>query len=225
MMGSPDTEQDRGADEGPQHQVTLAHGFWIGRNELTKAQWKAVMATEPWEDLYWLGDYTRDPNSPAVNIEWSDAQVFINALNLHSGLAFRLPSEAEWEYAYRAGTTTRFPWGDDPDYVLLNDYAWYYSNAWDAQEWYAHPVEQKLCNPWAICDMCGNVREWCQDWYGPYTSAVAIDPHGPTNGSSRVGRGGGWRDQGWACRSAERHAYGYLVDWPMYSQWGFRIAR
>ena len=165
MMGRNPNELhsvDNGLED-PKHKVTFKSGFWMAKTELTKEVWEAVMGTAPWEE--WNSQYTiDDPNVPACFVSWDDAQDFCDALNELVGKAgnpFRLPTEAEWEYACRAGTTTRFYWGDDLDYSMINDYAWNESNAgWDS---YAHIVGQKLPNAWGLYDMSGNVIEWVQD--------------------------------------------------------------
>ncbi len=154
MMGRYSGEQDSDSTEDPQHHVTLSQGFWMGKYELTKAQWTAVMGTEPWSGHDNVLD---DPASPAVYVSWDDAQAFITALNSYTGRTFRLPTEAEWEYACRAGTTTRFYWGDDPSYPMGDDYCWWTYNAWDVGEEYAHGVGQKLPNAFDLYDMSGNV--------------------------------------------------------------------
>lgn len=201
MMGAYANEQDSQLDEVPQHQVTFATGFWMGKYEVTKAQWQAVMNTTPWSGQTHI---ITDGNSPAVYISWDDSKAFIAALNTYTGLTFRLPSESEWEYACRAGTATRFYWGDDASYTLVGNYAWYYGNC--VSEQYAHVVGQKLPNAWGLYDMSGNVWEWCEDWYhSDYTGA-------PTDGSAwvspagsqRVERGGTWGSSGSGVRSAIR---------------------
>lgn len=221
MMGRYSGEQDSFDYEDPQHSVT-APGFWMGKYELTKAQWTAVMGTTPWSGQSYVLD---DPNSPAVYVSWNDAQSFITALNSYTGLTFRLPSEAEWEYACRAGTTSRFYWGDDPSYTVGNDYCWWRYNADNVGECYAHVVGLKLPNFFGLCDMSVNVWEWCEDdWHYGYVGA-------PTNGTSwvdtprgstRVLRGGCWDIIGHFCRSASR--FGYIPS-VTFSGLGFRLAR
>ena len=218
MMGATANEQDSGNSEKPQHQVTLTQGFWMGKYELTKAQWTAVMGTTPWAGQ---AEVLNDPNSPAVYISWDGAQLFITALNSYTGLTFRLPSEAQWEYAARAGTITRFYWGDDSDYTLIDNYAWYSDNC--STERYAHVVGQKLPNAWGLYDMSGNVYEWCQDWWAySYTAGAVTNPTGPDTGSLRVYRGGSWYLYDYYCRSAYR-IYGYPS--PAYQYLGLRLAR
>ena len=219
MMGATADEQDSNADgfEKPQHQVTLTQGFWMGKYELTKAQWTAVMGTTPW-----LGqaNVLNDPDSSATYISWNLAQSFITTLNNYTGLTFRLPSEAQWEYAARAGTTTRFFWGDDSSYTQLLDYAWCLSNC--SVEQYGHLVGQKTPNGLGLYDMNGNQWEFCQDWHGAYTVDAVMDPTGPTTGTRRVIRGGCWRSSNSSCRSASRY---YAIPSYVSSNFGFRLVR
>ena len=186
-MGSPDWEQGRESNEGPQHEVTISQGFYLGKYELTQGQWEAVLGTTPWSGGLYLQS---NANHPAVIISWDGVQEFIQALNAAAGDSlYRLPTEAEWEYACRAGTTTGWSLGDDEN--QLKDYAWYRGNAWNVVgEKYAHEVGTKLPNPFGLYDMHGNVWEWCQDWYGSYSSGAQVDPMGPSTGSDRVKRGG-----------------------------------
>jgi formylglycine-generating enzyme required for sulfatase activity len=203
VMGSPDTEQDGSTAEGPQHAVIVG-GFWMAKFELTKRQWTAVMGTTPWVGHANVLD---DPQSPAVYVSWNNAQALIAALNGLTGKTFQLPSEAQWEYACRAGTDTRFYWGDDPGYTEINDYAWWKGNVVSAGEPYAHEVGQKRPNAFGLYDMSGNVWELCEDdRHSDYTGA-------PTDGSawinsprdaSRVSRGANWASNGEYCRSAYR---------------------
>lgn len=222
LMGSPETEQDRYSSEGPQHYVTVA-GFWMGKYELTKRQWTAVMGTTPWAGQSYVLD---NLDSPAVYVSWNDAQSFLTTLNSYAKKTFRLSSEAQWEYACRASTTTRFYWGDDPDHTEIGDHAWYYFNAFSLPgQQYAHAVGQKLPNAFGLYDMSGNVLEWCQDWY--HSSYVGA----PTDGSAwevtaefyRVLRGGDFYDGDGACRSAYRN-YNLPPGFGGYN-YGFRIAR
>ena len=199
LMGSPASEEGRWDNE-TQHQVTLTKGFYLGTYEVTQGQWEAVMGTTPWEGR----DYVQsNPNHPAVYVSWEDAQAFINKLNSAVGRPiYRLPTEAEWEYAARAGTTTRWSFGDDER--QLGNYAWYYESAWDAGKKYGQPVGTKLPNPWGLYDMHGNVWEWCQDWDGDYPTSAQIDPLGPSTGSYRVTRGGAFDFYVRGTRSANR---------------------
>ena len=201
QMGS----DDGFSNEGPLHEVELSRGFWLGRYEVTQGEWEAVMGTRPWSGQ----NFVRSNSShPAVYISWHDVQEFIEKLNAASGSSvYRLPSEAEWEYACRAGTQTRWSFGDDES--QLTDYAWYRANAWSVGEQYAHAVGTKRANPWGLYDMHGNVWEWVQDWYGYsyYNSSPRVDPPGPTSGSARVLRGGGISDNAHRVRSAVRTNY------------------
>ena len=223
MMGSKKTEQGSWDGEKPQHPVTLTQGFWIGKYEVTKGQWTAIMGTTPWGGQFFG---TNDPDSAVVCISWDDAQSFITALNNYTGLTFRFPSEAQWEYACRAGTTTRFYWGEDPGFMQIEDYAWYYGNAAIlGADHYAHRVGEKLANAWGLYDMNGNVWEWCQDWweYGYYTSSE-IDPTGPSDGLVHLLRGGGWVSGSYECRSASRYHHNTRQVDKNYDI-GFRLAR
>jgi len=183
----------------PFHRVTLTKSFYLGRTEVTQGQWKAVMGTTPWKGYSFVkegGDY------PAVYASWEDAVEFCRKLSAKEGVEYRLPTEAEWEYACRAGTTTVYSFGDDES--QLGEYAWIEENTQYAGEGYDHIVGQKKPNPWGLYDMHGNVFEWCQDWYGEYPSDDVTDPVGPDSGSYRVSRGGGWFSSAVYCRSAVR---------------------
>ncbi len=205
-IGSPLTEPGRDEDEGPKHEVTISRGFYLGKTEITQAQWEAVMGTRPWAGQ----DYVQEkPNYPAVYISWNGVQDFIHRLNTSAGSqVYRLPTEAEWEYACRAGTTTRWSFGDDES--QLGNYAWHTGNSWDQEEQYGHAVATKRPNPWGLCDMHGNVNEWVQDWYDQdyYARSVRVDPPGPVSGSQRVFRGGYFHNNGSRrLRSANRFYY------------------
>ncbi len=221
-MGRTPDEQDSETREDARHEVRLSSGFYIGRYEVTKEQWETVMGTSPWSGE----DYVLDtPASPAVWISFNDAGGFIAALNAldPSQGVFRLPTEAQWEYACRAGAQTRFYWGDDVEYTEINDHVWYKVNADDAGERYAHEVGRKQPNSWGLYDMSGNVYEWCQDWFGgQYGSENIIDPIGPESGFSRILRGGSWSVDARKCRSA--HRYDADPDQSDYD-FGFRVVR
>jgi formylglycine-generating enzyme required for sulfatase activity/uncharacterized caspase-like protein len=189
QMGSNDW--DARDDEKPVHRVHITQPFYLGKYEVTQGQWLVVMGTN-------LSKFAGDPNLPVESVSWDDVQEFIRRLNNQAGgTTYRLPTEAEWEYAARAGTTTRWSFGDDAN--QLGRYAWYEGNAGRR----THPVVQLQPNAWGLYDMYGNVWEWVQDWYGKYASDAAVDPAGPSTGSSRVIRGGCWL---WLnqCRSASR---------------------
>ena len=212
VMGSPESEPGRDANEGPQHEVRISRGFYLGKHEVTQAQWEAVMGTQPWAGKIYVREQAEHP---AAFISWNDAQAFIDTLNAAAGAAlYRLPTEAEWEYACRAGTTTRWSFGDDES--RLGEYAWYYDNVWDAGERYAHAVGTRLPTPWGLFDMHGNVWEWVQDWHttivgirasGTYPDSRQVDPTGPGSGSHRVKRGGSFYDFARLLRSAFRDGY------------------
>ena len=184
-MGSPTSEEGRYASE-VQHQVTLTKDYWLGKYEVTQAQWESVMGENP--------SRRKDGNRPVENVSWEDCQRFIRKINLQQHCGARLPTEAEWEFACRAGSTE--PYGGNGN---LDDMGWYGGNS-DGE---AHPVGQKQANAWGFHDMHGNVYEWCGDWYGDYGRATA-DPAGPVSGGGRVLRGGCWCSLGRFCRSAYR---------------------
>ena len=212
MMGSPGQETDRYSDEGPQHMVTITRPYYMGIYEVTQEQWKAVMGTSP-------SSFGYNATYPVESVNWEDCQKFIARINTMGIGTFRLPTEAEWEYACRAGSTTRFPWGDDPGYGQIGQYAWYYSNSNST----THPVGQKKPNGWGLYDMHGNVWEWCSDWYEtPYGVGHVSDPQGPTTGSYRVFRGGAWIYVLLYCRSANRN---YVTPASSYYYLGFRLVR
>ncbi|MHB8524020.1 MAG: formylglycine-generating enzyme family protein [Limisphaerales bacterium] len=216
-MGSPTNEVDRYDDEGPQTAVTISRGFWMGKYLVTQGDYAAVMGTNP-------SSFTGDLSLPVETVSWFDATNYCEVLTQSERAAgriapnsvYRLPTEAEWEYACRAWTSTRFSFGDDPGYTNLTNYAWYLDNSGSK----THPVGQQLANPWGLYDMHGNVFEWCQDWYGPYPGGMAIDPQGPATGSYRGFRGGVWRYSAGLCRSAVRFG-GLPVS--KYSGVGFRV--
>ena len=167
-------------EEQAVHRVTLTRGFWMGKYLVTQAQWVAVMGHNP-------SYRTDDPQRPVEQVSWNDVQRFIAKLNTEQpGHDFRLPTEAEWEYACRAGTETKYYFGDDAR--LLGEYAWHLGNS----EGQTHPVGQKLPNAWGLYDMHGNVVELVQDLHGPYESKNQTDPTGPVSGTYRIRRGGGY---------------------------------
>ncbi|WP_296456186.1 SUMF1/EgtB/PvdO family nonheme iron enzyme [Rubinisphaera sp.] len=196
-MGSKDGEDD----EKPPHQVTISQAFFMQSTEVTQSQWKSVMGTEPWKGF----NYVKEGSSyPATVVSWDDAVEFCQKLSQREGKTYRLPTEAEWEYACRAGTTSAYSFGDDAS--QLGDYAWYTENAWNIGEKYAHEVGRKRANSWGLHDLHGNVSEWCSDWHGQdyYASSPASDPQGPGSGSSRVLRGGSWLYDAIDARSSDR---------------------
>jgi formylglycine-generating enzyme required for sulfatase activity len=199
-MGSPSSESSRDSYEGPQHKVMITRGFWLGKFEITQKQWESVMGTTPWSGKKFVQS---NPAHPAVHISWEDIQAFVHVLNEAAGDSlYRLPTEAEWEYACRAGTTTRWSFGDDES--QLEAHAWYYDNAWGVGLKYAQPVGTKLPNAWGLHDMHGNVYEWCQDWVGSYSRGAQINPTGSKTGSDRIFRGGDFFNSVQQARSAHR---------------------
>jgi len=216
-MGSPDNEDGRSSNEGPQHKVTITQPFYLGKYEVTQAQYQTVMGSNP--------SFFKGNNLPVDNVSfgdpWDDCQTFIQKLNQMRQGTFRLPTEAEWEYACRAGTTTRFYWGDDPNYSQIGQYAWYVSNSSSK----THEVGTKLPNAWGLFDMSGNVNEWCQDWYGGYSSNDQVDPIDQQSGSYRVLRGGGWSNGAWDCRSANRNNSFPDLKFYINAYIGFRLTR
>lgn len=208
LMGSPKNERGRRPDKERQHKVTLTKGFYIQTTEVTQGQWVAVMGTKPWITQWSSGpklqaNVIEDPACALSWVTWNMAQHFLKKLNDKEGVnKYRLPTESEWEYACRAGSSTAFCFGDDSG--ELGDYAWYIENAGRVRERYAHKVGNKKPNQWGLYDMHGNVMEWCEDWYGEYPAGHAVDPTGPSEGTERVVRGGDWNVNDIYCRSAYR---------------------
>ncbi|MDR2450345.1 MAG: formylglycine-generating enzyme family protein [Candidatus Accumulibacter sp.] len=210
LMGADKNFEETSDDETPQHQVTISKPFYLGKYEVTQAQWVAVMRINPSKFSGW--------SNPVEYISWNNAQIFIERLNLKERTdKYRLPTEAEWEYAARAGTTTRYSFGDDAD--NLGRHAWYDGNSGMK----THPVGQKEANPWGFYDMHGNVWEWVQDWYDEdyYAKSPVRDPSGPSEGSFRVLRGGSWYFDAAGLRSANRF---YLSPDYRVELNGFRLA-
>jgi formylglycine-generating enzyme required for sulfatase activity len=202
MMGSTNGVDD----EQPVHRVRISREFEMGKYEVTQAQWEAVMGN----------NHSRfeGPDLPVEQVSWNDAQEFINKLNQSDNkYQYRLPTEAEWEYAARAGSTGDYA-GD------LDAMAWYYINSGNT----THPVGQKQANAWGLYDMHGNVWEWVRDWYdsGYYAQSPGADPRGPSSGSSRVSRGGGWGSLARNCRSAVRSSGSPVLR---YYYLGLRLVR
>lgn len=211
-MGSADDEADRGADESPQTRVTLTKDFYLGATDVTQGQYESLMQTNP-SDFKSVG-----ANAPVEEVSWDDATAFCQRLterergagNLPEGYAFTLPTEAQWEYACRAGTTGAY--ATDPAAT-----SWYDRNSGGT----THLVGAKLPNAWGLYDMTGNVYQWCADWYAQrYPGGEVTDPTGPDSGSVHVLRGGGWYYDRSYCRSAYRDFDpGYRANFI-----GFRVA-
>jgi formylglycine-generating enzyme required for sulfatase activity len=230
LMGNPDTEADKASrwrerraltgttewtekdDSGPErptHRVRITKPFYLGRMKVTEAQWQAMMGKYP---------DSKGPNFPVEHATWFDCQQFLERLNrlpIKAAGKFQLPSEAQWEYACRAGSTTLYCYGDDE--ARLGEIAWYQGNS----GYKSHPVGEKKPNAWGLYDMHGSVYEWCQDWWDPryYSASPTIDPIGPAKGALRVERGGSQYAGAVICRSASRH-YGN----PVKERAGFRVA-
>ena len=214
-MGSPKDNQVIGVikklfdlvdrfDDETQHQVTLTQGYWLGKYEITQTQYEAVMNTNP--------SGFKGANLPVEKVSWDDAMTFCKKLteiekaagHLPAGYEYTLPTEAQWEYACRAGTTTALNSGKNLSNTKqcpeMDQVGWYGYNSNDT----THPVGQKQPNAWGLYDMHGNVWEWCLDWYEDYPTTSVTDPVGPSTGSYRVMRGGSWYDCANGCRSANR---------------------
>jgi formylglycine-generating enzyme required for sulfatase activity len=218
-MGSPTSETGRGGDE-TQHQVTLTNGFYLGKYEVTQAQYEAVMTGNS-EGLN--AKPSRWPNNidrPVEMVSWNDAQVFLSLLNdmeenagrLPAGWKYVLPTEAQWEYACRAGTTTAYSWGNDINSSRANFILSGFSQTRDVGLYDA--------NPWGFFDMHGNVYEWVYDWHAVYASSSQVNPEGPASGSYRVVRGGCWYGGGMEMRSANRPRL-FLVNLQYTLDWAF----
>jgi formylglycine-generating enzyme required for sulfatase activity len=220
-MGTPTNEVNRQADENPQTTVTITRGFWIGKYEVTQREYQAVVGSNP-------SQFPGDSNRPVETVSWLDATNYCALLTqrelaagrISPGSRFRLPTEAEWECAARAGTSTRFSYGDDPNFTGLAANAWYAGNAGFG----THPVGQKAPNPWGLYDMEGNVLEWTLDWYGPYPGGSVTDPQGPASNAQgvKVIRGGAWDTFESDCRSGRRLTEGvspFIHDFIL----GFRV--
>ena len=199
------------ADEQPVRSMTIAQPFYIGQFEVTQAQWFTVMESDP-------SQFTDDPSRPVEGVSWNDVQAFITKLNAtEPGTTYRLPTEAEWEYAARAGSAAAYAFGDDA--AQLDAYAWYIDNADNT----THPVGGKQPNAWGVHGMHGGVWEWVQNRYGPYPSSEAADESaGPPPGNRRVIRGGSWLSPAEDCRAASRsHAHPAFRG----AHVGFRLVR
>lgn len=204
MMGAPESEQGSNDDERPQHKVTISRDFYVGKTEVTQEQWQAVMGYNP-------SFFKNCPKCPVETVLWEEAQEFIKKLNAKNEGVYRLPTEAEWEYAARAGTTGAYAGN-------LDAMAWYGKNSGGK----THEVETKQANAFGLYDMHGNVWEWTADWFGKYESGEVTDPTGASSGSDRVFRGGSWFHVAVDLRSASRGSVS-----PSYRRFylGFRVVR
>lgn len=216
LMGSPADEAERRDEEGPQHKVRITKAFYMGVTEVTQGEWFSVMKTQPWEGEALVKE---GANYPATYVSWDDAVEYCEKLSVLEGKEYRLPTEAEWEYACRGGNSTSYTFGVDS--AQLRNYGWFKENADDIGEQYAHEVGGKQSNPFGLYDMHGNVWEWCSDWLGPYSASAAVDPQGPSTGSGRVLRGGSWRSAAGSCRAANRGTGGPTSR---HTDRGFRLA-
>jgi len=200
LMGSPLGEEERDDDE-IQHGVTLMRDFFLGVTPVTQAQWRTVMGSDP---SSFKGD-----DRPVENVSWEECQDFCKRLSQQDGKPYRLPSEAEWEYACRAGTTTPFSFGAtiNTDQVNYNGDYPYGTGRKGVYREETTPAGSFPANAWGLFDMHGNVWEWCQDWYGPCPESDIKDPQGPNSGESRVLRGGSWGGDATGCRAACRSRY------------------
>ena len=225
MMGSPKNESGRWDDE-KQHYVTITHNFWMQKTDVTQYQWFQAMGDNPSyfsKPEYCPNDYKFQngvgmcPNNPVEQVSWYDVQNFIGKMNTRNdGHFYRLPTEAEWEYAARAGTSSTYSFGNDSGY--LYQYGWFDGNSGNQ----THPVATKEKNGFGLYDMQGNVWQWVSDWYAAYGDGPAQDPAGGYNGSRRVVRGGGWNYSAQVLRSATRDSF---VPSYRYHFVGFRLAR
>ena len=222
-MGSPGDESGRRSNEGPQTRVTISYGYWLGKYEVTVGQYSSI-GGQGVPDSPSATFRADDLNVPVSGISWEDSNDFCRRLTEHQrqagtlpeGYVFRLPTNAEWEYACRASLTNRFSYGDDPDYSLLDQFAWYRANSGG----WIHPVGTKQPNSLGLYDMHGNAHEWVLDTM-QYPGGELTDPLGSLAGRFRPSRGGGWESSPEACRSAFRHS---VVDSRRIVAYGLRVA-
>jgi sulfatase modifying factor 1 len=224
MMGSPADEPHRDAGETP-HPVAITTPFFMQVTEVTLGQWRAIMGRG------FFFEKNRGPdNMPVTRVSWHDVQDFLTRLNALNQGRYRLPTEAEWEYAARAGSTRAYSWGDRIDCsrarYAASDYGMddcrAYARGHGLPEDGPAPVKSYAPNPWGLYDMHGNVWEWVQDWYAPYPPGAQTDPQGPAFGSQKVRRGGSWFKYGYSLRSANR-AYAHPAS--RLQTTGFRLVR
>jgi len=196
LMGAPDSDKASSGGADPRHWVRITRPFYLGKYEVTQEQWQAVMGSNP--------SAFPGPKNPVEQVSWEDCQQLLDKLSAKFGPGlgkFQLPTEAQWEYACRAGSTTRYCCGDEES--GLGEYAWYGGRSGRNP----HPAGQKKANAWGLYDMHGNVWEWCADWYDRdyYANSPEEDPAGPAKGAGRVRRGGCWYGPARYCRSAHRY--------------------
>jgi formylglycine-generating enzyme required for sulfatase activity len=206
-MGSPSDEAGRYDWEGPQTEVTISRGFYIGTHEVTQGEYQSVTGTNP--SWFQPPNATADLRRPVERVTWFEATNYCGLITQRdramgrtsANTVYRLPTEAEWEYACRGWTSSAFSYGEDPGHAGLAGFGWCVENGGSS----THPVGQKLPNPWGLYDMHGNVWEWCQNWGDYYyAGGIVTDPPGPATGATRAHRGGGWGSSAADCRSANR---------------------
>ena len=223
MMGSPGHEPHRQGSEAV-HKVTISKPFYIQTTEVTLAQWREIMGKS------WLSKRPGGPKSPVVQVSWFQAQRFIKKLNRKTKGGYSLPTEAQWEYAARAGTTTAYPWGEAVNCHLAmyanntrkrDDCVSYFeSKGFEPDE--PAPVGSFAPNAWGLFDVAGNVWEWCSDWYAPYPDKAVVDPKGPDSGTWRVRRGGSWFGGPKVMRTGNRN---FAHPASKYTTLGFRVVK
>ena len=206
MGGTSEQGSDADYDENPTHSVTLS-SYQIGKYEVTQELWKEIMGTNP-------SHFTGNDNRPVENVRWDEVREFITKLNAKTGKEYRLPTEAEWEFAARGGNQSQgYKYSGSN---TIGDVAWYWDNANET----THPIGKKSPNELGIYDMSGNVWEWCSDYSNSYSSSAQTNPKGPNSGGERVLRGGSWGDYAMECRVSNRHSSpGYSTEFQ-----GFRLA-
>jgi formylglycine-generating enzyme required for sulfatase activity len=221
MGATAEQGSDAYDSEKPAHQVTLS-GYSIGETEVTQALWQAVMGSNP-SFFSPANGYSENLQRPVEYVSWNDCQEFITKLNQMTGKTFRLPTEAEWEYAARGGNKSQgYKYAGSND---IDEVAWYRVNAYEvgssSPDYGTHTVATKLPNELGLYDMSGNVYEWCQDWYGSYSGEAQTNPTGPDSGTYRVIRGGCWHFNAWNSRLSRRFSYAPDKSW---SHYGLRLA-
>jgi len=244
LMGSPDDEPQREAHEGPQHEVVITRPFYLGAHDVTVGQFKAFVeakgykteaekgggAWRPFPDRWWKQDpqvnwqnpgFEQSDDHPVVCVSWNDAKAFCDWLSGREGKKYTLPTEAQWEYACRAGSSTRFSFGDEEQ--ELDQYAWYDANS----KGKPNPVGQKKPNAWGLYDLGGNVWQWTADWYTAhyYLKSLKEDPPGPRSGTVHVLRGGCWWDGARKSRAGNRYGEEFWLPWKGSTAIGFRVVQ